>query len=52
MEQLINGTNTVEAGVEELDEALCQRVRTATNIEEIVEEFQEALDKACKSSFD
>ena len=51
MEQLLHGPNTVEAGVEEQDEPLCQRVRLAPNIEEIVEELQEALDKACKSSF-
>ena len=50
MERILHGPNTVEAGVEELDEALCQRVRSALNTEEIVEEFQ-ALDKACKSSF-
>jgi hypothetical protein len=49
MEQLLHGPNIVEAGVEELDEALCQRVRSAPNIEEIVEELQEALDKACKT---
>jgi len=51
MKQLLHGPNTVEAGVEELDKALCQRVRSAPNTEEIVEELPEALDKACKSSF-
>jgi len=51
MKQLLHGPNTVEAGVEELDKALCQRVRSAPNTEEIVEELQKALDKACKSSF-
>jgi len=51
MEQLLHGPNTVDAGIEEIDEALCQRVRTAPNTEEIVEEFQEALDKAYKALF-
>ena len=51
MEQLIYGTYTVKAGIEELDKDLSQRVRTAQNTEEIIEEFQEVLDKACKSSY-
>jgi len=51
MGQLLHGPNTVDAGIEEIDEALSQRVRTAPNSEDIVEEFHEALDKACKSSF-
>jgi hypothetical protein len=51
MEQLLTGINTAEVGVEKLDEALCQRVQSAPNIEEIAEELHEALDKACKSSF-
>ena len=45
MEQLICGPCTVKAGIEELDEDLSQRVRTAQNTEETIEEFQEALDK-------
>ena len=51
MEKLLTGINTAEVGVDKLDEALCQRIQSAPNIEEMVEEFQEALDKACKSSF-
>jgi len=51
MGQLIHGPNSEDAGIEEIDKDLCQRVRTASNTEEIVEEFQEALDKACKSSY-
>ena len=50
MGQPIHGSNTVDTGIEEIDEDLCQGVRTVPNTEEIVEEFQEALDKACKSS--
>ena len=50
MEKL-TGINTAEVGAEKPDEALCQRIHSAPNIEEMVEEFQEALDKACKSSF-
>ena len=51
MEELLTGINTAEVGVKKLDEALCQRIQSAQNIEEMAEEFQEALDKACKSSF-
>ena len=51
MEQQITGIITEEVGVEKLDEALSQRIQSASNIEEIVEEFHDALDKACKSSF-
>jgi hypothetical protein len=51
VEQLLHGPNTVEAGVKELDEVPCQRVRSAPNTEEIVKELQKALDKECKSSF-
>jgi cell division septum initiation protein DivIVA len=51
LEQLKTGINTAEVGVEKLDEALCQRVQSALNLEEIVEEFHEVLDKASKSSF-
>ncbi len=46
MEKLLTGINTAEVGVEKLEEALCQRIQSAPNIEEMVEEFQEALDKA------
>jgi len=45
MGQLIHGPNTEDAGIEEIDEDLCQRVGTASKTEEIIEEFQEALDK-------
>jgi len=51
MGQQLTGINTVEAGIEKIDDALCKRIQSALNIEEIVEEFNEALDKACKSSF-
>ena len=51
MEQQPTGINSVEAGIEKLDDALCKIIQSAPNIEEIVEEFHEALDKACKSSF-
>jgi hypothetical protein len=51
MEQLLYGPNKVKAGLEELDEDLSQRVRKAQNTEEVIEEFQEVLDKACKSSY-
>ena len=51
MEQQLTGINTEEAGVEKLDDALSHRIQSASNIEEIVEEFHEALDIACKSSF-
>jgi len=47
----MHGTNTGEAEIVEIDEDLCQRVRTASNTEERVEEFQEAVNKACKSSY-
>jgi hypothetical protein len=51
MEQLLTGINTKEIGVEKLEETLCQRVQSALNIEEILEEFHEVLDKNFKSSF-
>ena len=51
MEQLIHGPYTARAGIVELDEDLSQRVRTAQNTEEIIEEFQEVLDKSCNSSY-
>ena len=51
MEQQLTGINTVQAGIEKLDDALCKRIQSPLNIEERVEEFHEALDKACKSSF-
>ena len=51
MEQQLTGINTVEAGMENLDDALCKTKQSALNIEEIVEKFHEALDKVCKSSF-
>jgi hypothetical protein len=51
MAHQITGMNTEEAGVEKLDEALSQRTQSAANIEEIVEEFQEVMDKACKLTF-
>ena len=41
----------MKAEIEELDEDLSQSVRTAQNTEEIIEEFQEALDIAFKSSY-
>ena len=41
----------MQAGIEKLDDALCKRIQSPLNIEERVEEFHEALDKACKSSF-
>ena len=51
MEKLLTGINTAEVGVDKLDEALCQRIVSAPNIEETVEEFQVAPDEACKASF-
>jgi len=51
MEQQVKGIITEEAGVEKLDDALSQKIQSSPNIEEIVEEFHDALDKACKSSF-
>jgi hypothetical protein len=51
MEQQVTGINAKEAGVEKLDEALSQKIQTTTNIQERVEEFHDALEKACKSSF-
>jgi IS1 family transposase len=45
MEQLIHGKYKMKAGIEELDEDLSHRLRTAQNTEETIEEFQEALDK-------
>ena len=50
-EQQVTGIITKEAGVEKLDDALSQKIQSSSNIEEIVEEFHDALDKACKSSF-
>ena len=51
MEQLTYGRYKVKPGIYELDEDLRQRVGTAQNTEEIIEEFQEVLDKACKTSY-
>ena len=46
MEQQLTGIITEKARVEKLDDALSQRIQSASNLEEIVEEFHEALDKA------
>jgi len=51
MEQQVTGKSTKEVGVEKLDEALSNRIQSTTKIEEIVEELQDALEKACKTSF-
>jgi len=51
MGQPIHGPNTGDVGIEEIDEDLCRRVIPASSTEETVEEIQEALDKACKSSY-
>ena len=51
IEQLLSGTNKAVGGVEKLDESLCQRVATAPNMDEIIEELHEVLDSACRSSF-
>jgi len=37
MGHLIHEPNTEAAGIEEIDEDLCQSVRTASNTEEMVE---------------
>jgi hypothetical protein len=41
----------VKAGLDKLDEDLSQRVCIARDTEEVIEEFQEVFDKACKSSY-
>ena len=46
MGHIIHGPNTEDAGIDEIDEELCHRVITASNTEDIVEEFQQPLDKA------
>jgi len=51
MEQKVIGISTKEVGVEKLDEALSNRIQSTTKIEEIVEELQDALEKARKTSF-
>jgi len=50
MEREVTGISTKEVGVEKLDETLSNRIQS-TKIEEIVEELQDALEKACKTSF-
>jgi hypothetical protein len=50
MEQLLSGMNN-ERKVEGLDEHLSQRVAAAPCMKTVTEEFQEALEAACRSSF-
>jgi len=51
MEQLLSGMNKERGGVEGLDEHLSQRVAAAPCMETVIEEFKEALETACRSSF-
>jgi len=51
MEQQVTGISTKEVGVEKLGEALTNGIQSTTKIEETDEELQDALDKACKTSF-
>jgi hypothetical protein len=50
-EQIAQETGTVANGKNTIDETLYHRVTTAPNIEAAVDELQEALDYACRSSF-
>jgi hypothetical protein len=51
MEQIARETGMVVRGKDTLDETLCQRVTTVSNIEAALNELQAALDYACRSSF-
>ena len=51
MEQLLSRMNKDRGGIEGLDEHLSQRVAAAPCMETVIGEFQEALERACRSSF-
>jgi len=51
MEQLLSGMNKERDGTEVLDEHLSQTVAAAACMETVIEELQEALETACRSSF-
>jgi hypothetical protein len=51
MEQIARETGTVVKVEDTLDETLCQRVTRTLNIEVAVDELQDVLDQACRSSF-
>jgi hypothetical protein len=51
MEQLQIGMNKERGGIEGLDEHFSQSVAAAVCMETVIEEFQEALNGACRTSF-
>ena len=51
MEQLQIGMNKERGGIEGLDEHFIQKVAAAVCMETVIEEFQEALKRACRTSF-
>ena len=50
LEERLNTTNT-EDGSDDLDATLSERTNKGTEIEKLIEEFQEALKEACDKSF-
>jgi len=51
LEQLLSGMNNEIERIEGLDEQLSQRVAAAPSTETVIEELQEALQTACRTSF-
>jgi hypothetical protein len=50
LENIAKETGTENSGVDKLEETWCQRVTRAPNIETAVDELQDVLEQACRSS--
>jgi len=51
MEQLLIGMNKERGGIERLDGQLSERVAAAPCMKTVIEELQEVLETACRTSF-